>query len=532
MPRVSTPGDLGIGRGAGKLEHGDPYAVRDAMLRADPVELGGLEFNDRLRHLGQAESKINSLEAEARARESERKAAEREAKQALMNDQRFAAHFLADNTAKMNDAMNAGRPKDPEVVKATSLEFDRQIASAIDPDVKYSLAKAREEFHATVDGTDYARTAAGIPTPQLASEVARLQSQMISPTEQTPESDKLVTASRILKDRMDALREGKTLEHAQDFGLQLAPIDPSDPQSAVVREEQSAKVAYFNGLPFTGNHQRLTEAEASHIAEDINGSATTDEVFSKLDGYMGRLDDNAKRAWLRELKAKKLSPMVERAMEALNDRGDVPGARAIAAALTVKPEDLPKLGDATAKEITDAVNAELTGSGNLAGLSSRDAMNTQQPGMFTRSAEDRDALLRMTQHYVQTGQDALTAAKSAARDLFGDGTAAGSEDLQYVRPPKGEDADQFTAILERARANVVLPEFGPQPGDPPGRDLYRDSNLQNIRDNGYWRQGPGGTYELVDPTTNRTVAAFTPSQLRSLATNEAFGAVPMPSNLP
>jgi hypothetical protein len=355
---------------------------------------------------------------------------------------------------------------------------------------------------------------------------------MISPTEQTPESDKLVTASRILKDRMDALREGKTLEHAQDFGLQLAPIDPSDPQSAVVREEQSAKVAYFNGLPFTGNHQRLTEAEASHIAEDINGSATTDEVFSKLDGYMGRLDDNAKRAWLRELKAKKLSPMVERAMEALNDRGDVPGARAIAAALTVKPEDLPKLGDATAKEITDAVNAELTGSGNLAGLSSRDAMNTQQPGMFTRSAEDRDALLRMTQHYVQTGQDALTAAKSAARDLFGDGTAAGSEDLQYVRPPKGEDADQFTAILERARANVVLPEFGPQPGDPPGRDLYRDSNLQNIRDNGYWRQGPGGTYELVDPTTNRTVAAFTPSQLRSLATNEAFGAVPMPSNLP
>jgi hypothetical protein len=515
---------------AGKVET-DPYGTRDAMLRGDVGELAGLEVGDRIKYLHAAQQDIRGLESEARAAAREAKAAERERIQGIKDDQRWRARDLHDSMMAGIHSLETGRPLPPEVAKTFSTEAERQIDAAIDPDLKYTLARTLEGFQTALDTAETADVAAGIPLPQLEAEVAKRQATPISVDEGTPESVQLITMSKILAERHEALRQGKALEYAQEHSrsTQLAPVDWRDPQSSVVREEQSTKVAYLNGQPHGGDHQRLTEVEATRIAEEINGSATTDEVFAKLDGYMGRLDDNARRQWLRELKEKKLSPLVERTMEALYDRNDVQGARAIVGAMTVDPKDLPKFGDATAQEITEAVNARLTDPGNLASLSAQDARNTRQPNMRRRADEDRDAMERLTQQYVRDGQDAATAAASAERDLFGEGATAGSDDLQYVRPPQGEDAGEFTDLLERARANLVVPEFEPLPGATKGEEMYRSSNLQNIRNNGWWRQGPGGTYELVDPTTQRTVATFTPKQLRDMAGSGAEPALVLPA---
>jgi hypothetical protein len=504
----------------GLIERDGPYKAREMLARADPEELAGLDFNDLIKYQGQVDREIDHLESEAKADAREAKAEARAARQDLAIAQGFQTAASQDSVTALIDGIHVGRPTPPGVIKGTLAELDAQINAAVEPGNKRRLMDLRQALHAANDGGEYAAVAAALPTPQLQAEVVRLQTTPVDPNERTPEAEKLKTAAKILAEREEAVRTGKVLEYASNSRLLgVPPVEPNwhDPQTAVTLDAQARKVNYLLGRPDDGNYQRLTEASAARIADDINSSGTTDEVFAKLDGYMGRLDDDAKRAWLRELKEKKLSPLVEKAMEARDDRGDLQGAREIVGAMTVKPEDMPKLGTDAADAITTAVNARLTDPGSRASLSARDHLNIRQPDTQRRAADDDFALTWMTKYYVSLGQDADTASKNAERAVFGDGPTAGNDDLQYVSPPQGEDAGEFTDLLERARANFMASEFLPGPGVMPGQDMYRQSELTNIRNNGYWRQGTGGTYELIDPTSRRAVAVYTARQLRELA---------------
>jgi hypothetical protein len=69
----TTNGALADAAWLGRVEK-DPYGVKAAMERGDPRELQGLEFDDRTKILGRADSTINGIEVEKRRAASEARA--------------------------------------------------------------------------------------------------------------------------------------------------------------------------------------------------------------------------------------------------------------------------------------------------------------------------------------------------------------------------------------------------------------------------------------------------------------------------
>jgi hypothetical protein len=153
------------------------------------------------------------------------------------------------------------------------------------------------------------------------------------------------------------------------------------------------------------------------------------------------VDDTLARKSLDQLEAAGLPAGADRALEAARG-GDENRAREIMATLSVKEGDLPKLGEATGRQLSAALT-KLYLQPNLASAEAHAAIATGQPGNVQLAARGQKLLQQLAQRYAAAGESADEAAQHAYRTAYGAGETAGSADLGIVPVPRGVDKDQL-----------------------------------------------------------------------------------------
>lgn len=485
----------------------DPYASKRALTEGDSASLNGLEFQDRQTLLNRADVEINRREAEQRAREAEARARANEARQ----ERQFWARFTFD------DAVAAA-----ERGETLSSDVDRTLVDAFGARAAPMLQQLHRIRETAAIAGEFGTMSPGEISDAIAGKAPDGSGYKIEADTQ----DKMVGAAQRV---LEARRRDPAAAVATSYPNVAAGLASDDPAAVgqALRQSYAIQGETFQLPP--DQRRVLTPGLKDTIVSEFKGAATADERLSLLQRYTtGLRDDETARQVLSELEQAGLPADARLSMERYA-QGDITGAREILGGLTTKPGDLPKLAETKTNDIATAVDARMADPSGTAGLSTYRANLSRQPGMFQRSAGERDAFLRLTTQYVAAGEDPESAADRAQTAIYGTGKVAGSDDLGYVEAPSTVDPDALTTALERARETVDLTGYAPtQRPTRPGQEAtgaqvqeqdFADRDYQrwadSIRNGGLWTDADGG-YALLEPTTGRRVAFFTVEQLLTM----------------
>ena len=508
--RRDATGGLADAMWAGKLEHGDPYAVRDAMLRADPVELGGLEFNDRLRHLSGAETKINRLETEARQRQAEARAAAAAARQGVELKQRIDSLFMGDAVDKAAEALDHGLPVEPAALGALAEQSLTLAKTALDPDTARRAALQHEKLQAAVDTQNFSKAFAILPRQQQEAEIARRLATPIDPTVPTPEAAELAKAQTILSDTRQAISENRVLERAAVLGAipPLAPVDLTNPQQIADRVHSAHMAGDHLSAPVEMFTPAEREAEAAKVA-----AMPGEQKAAYLASVQAAAGDSYPDV-IRELGAKGGLDRSARYMAILAGRPE--GARianAVGEAIDTKPEDLKvnlvRAGQ-TEAELDRRVEKQLRswmdslGPTYAQGSSGANAMISDVFDMVKQTA------------LVQMRTMSFDEAIRSAADGFINSRYEFRGDYRIPKPAAGGDA--YAERLDKMMADTVAalaatPEIVQPPASIAGVDdaTRRAGYVAAIQNRGKWANLPDESgLVLLDELGNAVIAAGQP----------------------
>lgn len=463
------------------------------------------------------EAEVRSREAEARQRAAEARAAQREAMQEL----RFQAGMVVDNeeaAAEFGETASTGWE---EVVRAAYGDKAQPIIDRITSRRETAtLAKdltsmPTEDIAGLLEG----RAPAGEGYAFEARDFKALQGA----------AEQVI--NRRLKDPAgEALRAFPALREAM--------ADPAQ-MGAALRESERIQTEVF-GVP-KARVQLLTGEQAGGVVESFKGAATADERLALLNSYTTMGDDEMARRVLAQLEEKGLPADGRFALERARE-GDIAGARDILGGIAIDPKDLPKLGEASAADVGKAVDQRMGDTGP-AGLTTRLANMSRQPGLFARAAAERATMQRLATQYAAAGDDPETAAAKAEKSVYGDTKVAGDDDLGYVRVPPSVDPDAMTDAMERVRSSLDLSIYAPvAPPVRPGQSVTgategqryladRDYQAwaQSIRDGGIWADVEGG-YTLLSPTGRALMDPSDPTKPRVFTADEIIGMAAAPAS--
>jgi hypothetical protein len=380
---------------------------------------------------------------------------------------------------------------------------EMRLLSMPDQDAKLAeLAKARD---ATQDPAEYGDRAAAFQAAARAASAER--------TAFRADPSQYVAANvPAVRDAFAAAREDPTkLPAAVSLSMQHQQrIDPSVDPVPFSKEEASHAVEKWKVAPDAAG--KLAAIVPLTLGLAVKGADGT------------TVDDTLARKSLDQLEAAGLPAGADRALEAAR-AGDENRAREIMATLSVKEGDLPKLGDATGKQINAALT-QLYQQPNLASAEAHAGSITAQPGNVQMAARGQKLVQQLAQRYAASGESADEAVQHAYRTAYGDGQVAGTADLGVVPVPRGVDKDQLQAGLAVARANVdvshlaptkegvkaMLERGGAKPSDGEVNGMLAqvtgDHNLwaDDVRQFSRWAPAPGG-YPLVLPSGQAVTGA-------------------------
>lgn len=472
------------------------------------------------------EGDIKQQEAEARAIAREREA---DARAARAEAQYYARFTFDDELA----AAGRGEVANPDAIKILNNAYGERAAPMV-----AAINRARE-------AAGYAAEFATMTGDEIAQAV-----QSMAPAgegykgEAATQEDLARVASKVLADRAEKPAEA-VMKAYPGIGELIASGDPAKMAQGLRQSVQVQQEVF--GLP-PERVQVLPPADAAKIVQSFKDAPTAEQRIDILSSYTQGLGDDALSGRvLRELEAKGLPADARLALERIEE-GEIANARDIVAGMALDPKDLPKVGEATAQQIGQAVDARMSGTGP-SGITAKLATMSRQPGLFARVQAERATMERLAREYVAAGDDAETAAQRAEKTVFGSREVAGSAELGYVRTPPGLDASDFTDALERARGVVDLSYLAPQraplrpgqtgTGAQEGQAFIRDRDFeawaQSMRDGAMWVEAKGGYMlmspagEIVsDPNAPGKPRIFTPTEILGMGAQRQQPAAGMP----
>lgn len=452
-----------------------------------------------------------SLETDIKVQEAEARAAAREARAEALQRQQYRIQNLDDQVDAVVEAVRSGLPVAgaPELAKL----IGQEAAGAGNQDVLRATDVLQSKLSSALETAGFAREFALLPAGDQQTVMQALRTTPHAPEDAAAAAAHIQVAAKIYTANQEALAQGEGLERANALGaIDLAPVDPGDPDSIAKRGQDVAAAARLFGVP-PERMPILTKGEALGIVEAFDSANTADERLGLLQNFGTALKDDAtaRRAFA-QLEEKKLPADARFAMELLR-KGDVPAARRVMAGLGVDAKDMPKLGDAKASEVEDALDALMGDPDSPASMSTHLANVSQQPGLYRRSEAERAAMLRMALQNAAAGDDAATAAQKAAATLHGDQVVAGDDSLGRITVPSSADAAAVTAGMAAIRRGVDLSMLSPfTPPARPGQEgtgaqegerlaAERDHQrmVEAIRAGGLWTPVDGG-YALLSPS--------------------------------
>ena len=467
----------------------DPYGTMERLTKGE--DLQGLEISSRITLLNKADSNIRSLEAEQKRVAAEQRAEQRERESAARAARQEAQYYARSTIEDELAAAQRGETANPQAAKIITEAFGDKAAPYLS-----AINTAREAAGIAAQFATMTAAEIGAAIETMAPAGAGFKDEA-----QTQDGLRTV-ANKVLAERASKPAEA-VLRAYPGIAQALSSGDPA--QVAQGLRQSAAVQAEVFGLP-ADQVRVLPPALVDSVVSQFKTAGTADERLALITQYTTGLgDDEVARRVLGELEAKGLPPGARLAAERAAE-GDVPGAREILAGLTTDPKDLPKLADTKAADVAAAVDARMAEPGP-AGMSTRLATMSRQPGLFARSSAERAEMQRLATQYAAAGDDAETAAEKAERVLFGDVQIAGDDDLGYVRVPQGADPAALTAGMERLRSGLDLtylaPTFGETTtGAAEGERIaaVRDftAYAQSIRDGGIFTDAEGG-YALMAP---------------------------------
>ena len=507
----------------------DPYATKARLEAGDPADLQGLEFDSRTQLLNKADAEIRGIEAEKRRQEAEARAAQREREaeaRAARAEAQYAARFTYEDEVA---AAERGEVANPNAMKIITAAFGDKAGPMVD-----SITRARE-------AAGYARQFSTMTADEIAGAIGSMAPSGDGYKGEAATQEQLAqVASKVLTERQT--KPSEAVVKAYPGIAQLLAAD--DPQLVAQGLRQSAQVqADVFGLT-PDKVQVVPPGLADRLVSGFKDAKTADERIGMLARYTTALgDDKLAGKVLGDLERKGLPPGARLALERVAE-GDITGAREIVAGLSTDPKDLPKLAETKTADVAAAVDSRMADTGP-AGLSTRLANLSRQPGLFARSSAERAEMIRLTTQYTAAGDDVETAAAKAEKTLFGDVAVAGDDDLGYVRAPAGVDPGDLSSGMARLRQSIDLSYLAPQFGEPADgaaagaqgaakRDF--DRWAQSIRDGGIFTDAEGG-YALMspegrfipDPKNPTKPRIFTPQEVAAMA---GPGPAPMPPPAP